>query len=133
MAAAHQLPRVLLSFLVAVLVVGCAHNDAPTPAPNSASPTRDDHLALGNPSGATTDVNQPTNYLVAKPQYALSYHRDRGIPNWVSWHLSAAWLGATPRQDNFAADLTLPSGWYRVGSTSYTGFGVRPWAPVPLG
>ena len=84
MAAAHQLPRVLLSFLVAVLVVGCAHNDAPTPAPNSASPTRDDHLALGNPSGATADANQPANYLVAKPQYALSYHRDRGIPNWVS-------------------------------------------------
>ena len=123
MAAAHQLPRILLSFLVAVLVVGCAHNDAPTPAPHSASSTRDNHLALGNPSGATTDVNQPTNYLVAKPQYTLSYHRDRGIPNWVSWHLSAAWLGATPRQDDFATDPTLPSGWYRVSSTSYTGSG----------
>ena len=85
--------------------------------------TRDDHLALGNPSGATADVNQPANYLVTKPQYALSYHRDRGIPNWVSWHLSAAWLGTTPRQDDFAADLTLPSGWYRVSSTSYTGSG----------
>ena len=41
------------------------------------------HLTLGNPSGAVTDINQPTNYLLSKPQYALSYHRDRGIPNWV--------------------------------------------------
>ncbi|SNR53928.1 endonuclease G [Hymenobacter mucosus] len=37
--------------------------------------------------------------------------------------MSSAWLGSTPRQDNFAADATLPSGWYRVGSTSYSGSG----------
>jgi hypothetical protein len=36
---------------------------------------------MGNPSGATTDVNNPFNYLMYKPQYALSYHRDRAIPN----------------------------------------------------
>jgi endonuclease G len=58
-----------------------------------------------------------------KSQYALSYHRDRGTPNWVSWHLSSAWLGSTPRQDNFSSDATLPSGWYRVTSSSYTGSG----------
>ena len=42
------------------------------------------HLTMGNPSGATTDVNNPTNYLLPKSQYVMSYHRDRGTPNWVS-------------------------------------------------
>lgn len=54
---------------------------------------------------------------------ALSYHRDRGTPNWVSWHLSSAWLGSTPRQNNFAPDNTLPAGWFQATSTSYSGSG----------
>ena len=115
--------RLALGVLFVGWFSGCSQDEAPIPAVEPTMATRDDHLVLGNPSGATADVNQPANYLVTKPQYALSYHRDRGIPNWVSWHLSAAWLGATPRQDDFAADLTLPSGWYRVSSTSYTGSG----------
>ena len=61
--------------------------------------------------------------MLRKPQYALSYHRDRGIPNWVSWHLSPDWRGSAARQDDFRADATLPSGWYQVQSTSYTGSG----------
>ena len=30
---------------------------------------------------------------------------------------------STARQDNFAADASLPSSWYYVGSTSYSGSG----------
>jgi endonuclease G, mitochondrial len=82
-----------------------------------------DHLLMGNPSGAVTDVNFPTNYLMSKPQYALSYHRDRGIPNWVSWHLNPLWLGTAPRQDDFREDPTLPAGWFRVQDNSYSGSG----------
>ncbi|MCB2409140.1 DNA/RNA non-specific endonuclease [Hymenobacter lucidus] len=82
-----------------------------------------DHLTMGNPSGAVTDVNSPTNYLMRKPQFALSYHRDQGKPNWVSWYLAPVWLGSTPRQDNFRADTELPAGWYQVGSSSYSGSG----------
>ncbi|WP_426059772.1 DNA/RNA non-specific endonuclease [Hymenobacter sp. B1770] len=89
----------------------------------SAAPAPSDHLALGNPSGATADPAQPTNYLLAKPQYAVSYHRDRGIANWVSWHLSAEWRGSAGRQDNFRADASLPAGWYQVQSSSYTNSG----------
>jgi endonuclease G len=92
-------------------------------APYVPPPPASEHLTLGNPSGAVTDVNQPTNYLLDKPQYAVSYHRDRGIPNWVSWHLSSVWLGSTPRQDDFRADPTLPAGWYRVQGTDYSGSG----------
>nr|WP_262923095.1 DNA/RNA non-specific endonuclease [Hymenobacter cellulosilyticus] len=82
-----------------------------------------DHLTMGNPSGAATDVNMPTNYLLRKRQFALSYHRDQGKPTWVSWYLAPVWLGSTPRQDNFRADPDLPAGWYQVGSGSYSGSG----------
>ncbi|HEV7643316.1 MAG TPA: DNA/RNA non-specific endonuclease [Pyrinomonadaceae bacterium] len=81
------------------------------------------HLVMGNPSGATTDINNPTNYLLSKSQFVMSYHRDRGIPNWVAWHLDTTWLGSTPRQDDFRPDTTLPAGWYQVLNTDYSGSG----------
>jgi endonuclease G, mitochondrial len=82
-----------------------------------------ENLTMGNPSGAVADAYYYWNYLMVKTQYALSYHRDRGTPNWVSWHLDPTWLGSAPRQDDFRADASLPTGWYRVGSTSYSGSG----------
>jgi endonuclease G, mitochondrial len=93
--------------------------EAVATAPASAS----EHLTMGNPSNAVADVNQPTNYLLDKPQYAVSYHRDRGIPNWVSWHLDSTWLGSAPRQNDFRPDPSLPAGWYQVQGTDYTGSG----------
>ena len=81
------------------------------------------HLTMGNPSNAVTSISVPTNYLMEKAQYAMSYHRDNGTPNWVSWHLATSWLGSTPRQDDFRADTTLPAGWYQVGASSYSGSG----------
>lgn len=98
----------------------------PTPTPNPSPtppPSASEHLTMGNPSNAVTSVGQPLNYLMEKPQYALSYHRDNGTPNWVSWHLDTSWLGSTPRQDDFRADTTLPAGWYRVLGTDYSGSG----------
>lgn len=80
-------------------------------------------LAMGNPSGAVTSTSFPTNYLLSKPQFAISYHRNNGIPNWVSWHLGSADLGSLGRCDCFSPDATLPSGWYRVTTNSYTGSG----------
>jgi endonuclease G len=92
----------------------------PTPTPVLSSSV---HLTMGNPTNATADVNQPSNYLMEKPQYALSYHRDNGRANWVSWHLDSTWMGSAPRQDDFRADTTLPTGWYRVQGTDYSGSG----------
>jgi endonuclease G len=83
----------------------------------------EEQLLLGNPSGATSNPANYNNYLLARPQYALSYSKDRGTPNWVSWHVSKDWLGEAPRQDNFRSDASLPEGWYRVTSPSYTGSG----------
>ena len=93
---------------------------SPTPTP---TPTASVHLTMGNPSNAVTNVLQPNNYLMEKPQYSLSYSRDNGGPNWVSWHLDSSWLGSAPRQDDFRADTTLPTGWYRVQATDYVGSG----------
>ena len=87
-------------------------------------PTRDDNMAMGNPSNANTNTTLPNNYLMVKTQYAMSYNSSKGEPNWVSWHLSTAWKGAAARCDCFAADNSLPTGFYKAPSTSYslTGF-----------
>ena len=53
----------------------------------------------------------------------MSYHRDNGRPNWVSWHLDDSWIGSTPRQDDFRPDTTLPAGWYQVQATDFSGSG----------
>ena len=99
---------------------------APTPTPTptpSPTPPASEHLTMGNPSNATTNVGQPLNYLMEKPQYALSYNRDNGEANWVSWHLDSSWLGSAPRQNDFRNDTTLPAGWYQVQATDYSGSG----------
>jgi len=118
--------RIFTFGLLTALAVSCSKDELQ--APQSASVAQsvdsyDDNLALGNPSGAVTDASQYWNYLLVKPQFAMSYHRNRAIPNWVSWHLSSDWLGSTSRQDNFAADQTLPSGWFKASSSSYSGSG----------
>ena len=81
------------------------------------------HLTMGNPSNAVTSTSYPTNYLLVKSQYAVSYNNNTRIPNWVSWQLNSSWLGSTPRQDDFRADTTLPSNFYRVAGGDYTGSG----------
>ena len=77
------------------------------------------HFTMGNPSGATTDINFPNNYLLQKEEYVMSYSRDKGTANWVSWHLDEAWLGSAARQNDFRGDSTLPAGWYQVSATDY--------------
>ena len=85
--------------------------------------TPDVHLTMGNPSGATADVNTPDNYLMMKPEYALSYNRDMGRPNWVSWHLTPEWFGTLARVDTFRADPEVPADWYRVQSFDFQSSG----------
>ncbi len=82
-----------------------------------------DHMLMGNPGNAAMNIDSINNYLMRKPYYALSYSRDRGTPNWVSWHLFSADRGSTPRQDDFRPDNTLPAGWYQIPEFAYTGSG----------
>ncbi|MCC3547949.1 MAG: DNA/RNA non-specific endonuclease [Oscillatoriales cyanobacterium] len=73
-----------------------------------------EHLKFGNPSlnqqeARTEQASQPNNYLIEKPQYAVSYNDSLKTPNWVSYKLDPSWLGGVsmPRP-NFAPDLSLP-------------------------
>ena len=76
-----------------------------------------EHMVMGNPSGAVADEAAPLNYLMMKPQYALSYNNDKGTPNWTSWHLDSSWTtGVADRQDDFRPDPTLPAGFKHVAS-----------------
>jgi DNA/RNA endonuclease G (NUC1) len=91
--------------------------------PPSSGNDDNDHMLFGNPSNAAPITDSVNNYLMRKTYYALSYSRDRGKANWVSWHLYANDLGSTPRQDDFRPDNTLPSGWYQVPENGYSGSG----------
>jgi DNA/RNA endonuclease G (NUC1) len=86
---------------------------APAPHPPTV------HLAFGNPSNAVVDLQQFNNYLMEKPSFSLSYNRDKGTPNWVSWHLENDWTGNLPRTDTFRADPSVSPDWYRVQATDY--------------
>jgi endonuclease G len=104
-----------IGVLLAILLSGC------TMLLNPASIGQESpHLLLGNPSGAT--IFNAKDYLISRPQYALSYNRDKGIPNWASWQLNQNWLGQLPRPP-FEPDLSLLSGWYQVKPSDYTGTG----------
>jgi len=81
------------------------------------------HLTFGNPNGAVADPNQPNNYLMEKPEFSVSYNRDKGGPNWVSWHLTDEWAGSLVRVDTFRPDPAVLPTWYRVQATDFSGSG----------
>jgi endonuclease G, mitochondrial len=106
---------------------GTVADNGTKPVPNvvtTPSNVKDnDHLLLGNPSNAQTNVAQPENYLMLKKQYALSYSKSRGTPNWVAWHFDDSWKGDAKRSGDFEADAELPAGWYKVTTRDYAGSG----------
>jgi len=115
----EKLPKPKPIYLLAItiaLVISCVS------CINLFSPATN-HLLLGNPSQATNNLNNANNYLLERPQYALSYNREQGLANWVSWQLNKSWLGGIDRQDNFRPDDNLPSDWYKVAPTDYTNSG----------
>jgi endonuclease G len=90
---------------------------------NSTIATRDNNMAMGNPSNAIANASSPNNYLMQKPQYALGYNSSKGNPKWVSWHLSTAWKGNAPRVDCFRGDETLPAGFKKTSAADYNNIG----------
>jgi endonuclease G len=78
---------------------------------------------MGNPSNATANPNNLNNYLIEKPEYALSYNANIGTANWVSWQLNQSWLGSSDRQNTFRPDNSLPENFYPVTPKDYTNTG----------
>ncbi|MDJ0618462.1 MAG: DNA/RNA non-specific endonuclease [Calothrix sp. MO_192.B10] len=111
--------KILIWCAICFLVIntGCSITTRDTLTTRDALTPGNVHLRLGNPSGA--NASNPNNYLMIKSQYALSYNRDKGIPNWVSWQLNKSWLGSTDRTNDFRPDPKLPNGWYRVTGREY--------------
>ncbi|MEP7121096.1 MAG: DNA/RNA non-specific endonuclease [Byssovorax sp.] len=97
-----------------------ADSAAPPPTTAGQGTSGSVHLALGAPVRAvTTD-----DYLMIKPQYALSYSRERNVANWVSSNLDASYFGPAPRhKGKFLSDSSLPSGFYQVQDRDYSGSG----------
>ena len=78
---------------------------------------------MGNPSQATSSSGNSENYLIVRAQYALSYSKNKGTANWVSWELNESWLGDSGRVGKFAPDEELPAEWVRIKPSDYTGSG----------
>ena len=79
----------------------------------------EDPLILGNPTGATTNIANPNNYLMVKGSYSMSYNRSRNTANWTAWRLDSGWIGSA-NNGSFAPDTSLPTGWYQVTSGDYS-------------
>lgn len=74
--------------------------------------------------GVPTDDTPDDEYLMRKPQYALSYNGKRNGANWVSWELNESWFGSAPRlKGKFLEDRELPSEFRRVSHDDYTNSG----------
>lgn len=116
-------PSSVCSVIITVLNTG---------APNSYTEDND-HMYFGNISNAAAIVDSANNYLMRKPYYTVSYSRDRGTPNWVSWHLFADDIGSVSRQDDFREDISLPAGWYQVPPHAYSSTGFDKGHNTPSG
>ncbi len=91
------------------------------------------HLLMGNPSNATANSINLSNYLMEKTEYALSYNANLGTANWVSWQLNQSWLGSSDRQNNFRPDSSLPDNFYQVTVKDYANTGYDRGHIVPSG
>lgn len=90
-------------------------------------------VSVLNARGASVSVNaflglpegegDASGWLSVKPQYVLSYDGTRRVPRWVGWELNAAWLGSSPRQDDFRPDDTLPAQIPQAQLADYAGSG----------
>jgi endonuclease G len=120
----------MIAVMAGLLWIGGASSEAPrkgktpkVPDVPADLPPRTIHLAMGNPSGATDDPAKKDNFLMVKDLFTLSYNNSKGSPNWVSWHLSSAYLGNAPRKPRFDPDTTLPAGFERITHNDYAGTG----------
>jgi endonuclease G, mitochondrial len=100
-----------------------SYNAPPATAGLAGSAGFDNHLALGNPSQGVALVTNLNNYLSIKDAYVMCYNNAKGWPNWVAWHMSSVWRGSQSRLDNFRADNTLPSNFYKADDNDWSGSG----------
>ena len=82
-------------------------------------------MQLGNPSGAITDTNNHSHYLIERTVEAIDYSDNLGEPVWASWDLTASDIGNSGRSSSYYTDTNLPPNFYRVTTTDYNGVGTN--------
>ncbi len=80
-------------------------------------------MQLGNPSNATADTNNHSHFLIQRSVLAEDYNDTLRQPNWVSWDLTTTDVGSSGRSSIFYQDTNLPTGFYQVKPTDYSGSG----------
>src|SRR5437763_1697337 len=90
------LKRLGLPLLAALLTISPVAAQEPNP-----------NVRFGMPSPAKPDPRQREDYLIARPQYVLSYNAEKRTPNWVSWRLVKGDIGKAARAP-FEVDPALP-------------------------
>src|SRR3954469_10708062 len=103
------LKSLFLALLAALLTACPAGAQAPNP-----------NVRFGLPSPAKPDPRQREDYLLARPQYVLSYNAEKRTPNWVSWRLVKGDIGRAARAP-FEPDPDLPRNFARVTPHVYDG------------
>jgi uncharacterized protein (TIGR02597 family) len=79
-------------------------------------------LQLGNPSGAITDPNNHTHYLIQRTVEAMDYSDKLGQPNWASWDLTSTDVGSSGRSSSFFVDTNLPGSFTNhIGNGTFGG------------
>lgn len=76
-------------------------------------------MQLGNPTGATPDPNNHTNYLIRRAVEAIGYSDLQGQPIWASWDLTSSDIGSSGRTDAWAVDTNLPPTFNRIPTSAY--------------
>ena len=73
--------------------------------------------------GEPTDADAGDDFIVRRAQYTLSYNKNRGTPNWVSYEIEASHFGPEDRCDCFTFDPALPTDFTHYTTADYTGAG----------
>ena len=76
-------------------------------------------MQLGNPTGATTDPNNHSHYLIQRSVESIDYSDTNGCANWASWDLTASDVGTINRSDAYTVDTSLPAGFRNIGTGTY--------------
>ncbi len=80
------------------------------------------NIRFGIPTPAKPEVRDRESFIIARPQYVLSYNNKTHTPNWVCWQLKKSDIGKAQRGP-FEPDPSLPLGFARVTSHVYDGCG----------
>jgi DNA/RNA endonuclease G (NUC1) len=104
---------------------------APNGVSGSASVTIETPV-LANPAiygnnvefGTPTDANAADDFIITRPQVTVSYNRNTGGPNWVSYNLDAGHFGTEDRCNCFTEEPALAAqGIPSVRTSDYTNGG----------